>query len=69
MYYKDSNFCSEEEVSEHSNMNATSVFCKERSPIEYYNWEKGLKDKEIRCRCTNQELLGYDFCDNCNSYI
>jgi hypothetical protein len=69
MNCKDSDFHSEEEESEKSNGDTINPFCKERSPIEYYNWERDLKEQERKCRCTNEDLLSDDFCEKCNSYI
>lgn len=69
MNYKDNDFCAEEEVSEQSIEYEINPFCRERSPIEYYNWERGLKNQVRKCRCTNEDLLSNDFCEICNAYI
>ena len=62
-------FCSELKESEQTNKSMSSTFCKERSPIEYYNCEKGIGNGIKKCRCTNQELLIDEFCEICNAYI
>lgn len=69
MKNKDKDFCSEEKGAEQSNEGIVNPFCKERSPIEYYNLERGLKEQERKCRCTNEDLLFNDFCEKCNAYI
>lgn len=70
MKYEDNDFCSEEEESEQPNYELENPFCKERSPIEFYNFQRNFKQNEIKCRCSNQDLVaGDDFCEQCNMYI
>ena len=69
MISKDNEFCAGEEGSEQNNENTNNPFCKELSPIEYYNYERGLDNSIRKCRCTNQELLVNDFCEICNAYV
>lgn len=70
MYNKDSNFCSEEDYAEQLNCEKINPFCKERSSIDYYNWERGYNENEIKCRCMNQDHVSVeDFCEICVAYI
>lgn len=70
MMSKGNDFCSEEEKSEQTISVLENPFCKERSPVEYYNFERNFKKNEIKCRCSNQDLVtGGDFCEQCSMHI
>ncbi len=70
MKNKGNDFCSEVEKSEQTICDLENPFCKERSPIEYYNFQRSFQQDEIKCRCSNQDLVtGDDFCEQCNMFI